>query len=118
METNDEFTPTRNLDTPELNYVEVIDLNKSNDLVNVLAQRGSRYGAFIDNATVSQDIKCIMEQSDNWNQLDNDMKEALQMIAHKISRILTGDFMYDDSWIDIAGYAKLVSNRLQGIKSE
>jgi len=36
------------------------------------------------------------------------------MIAHKIGRIINGDPDYDDSWVDIAGYAKLVSDRLQG----
>lgn len=35
------------------------------------------------------------------------------MIAHKIGRILNGDPNYADSWIDIAGYAKLVADRLE-----
>jgi hypothetical protein len=34
------------------------------------------------------------------------------MIAHKIGRILNGDPNYADSWIDIAGYAQLVADRL------
>jgi len=34
-------------------------------------------------------------------------REALEMIAHKIGRILNGDPNYADSWHDIAGYAKL-----------
>ena len=37
------------------------------------------------------------------------------MIAHKIGRIINGDPDYDDSWADIAGYAKLVSDRLQAL---
>jgi hypothetical protein len=40
--------------------------------------------------------------------------EALEMIAHKIGRILSGDPNHQDHWDDIAGYAKLVSERLQG----
>ena len=43
-----------------------------------------------------------------------DQKEALFMIAHKIGRIINGDPDYADSWIDIAGYAKLVGDRLNG----
>jgi len=42
-----------------------------------------------------------------------DQKEAVEMIAHKLGRIVNGDPHYDDSWVDIAGYAKLVSDRLQ-----
>lgn len=46
-----------------------------------------------------------------------DQREALDMIFHKIGRIVCGDPNYADSWHDIAGYAKLVENRLNG-KSE
>jgi len=35
------------------------------------------------------------------------------MICHKIGRIVNGDPNYYDSWADIAGYAKLVSDRLE-----
>jgi hypothetical protein len=42
--------------------------------------------------------------------------EALEMIAHKIGRIVNGDPDYADSWIDIAGYAKLVADELQGVE--
>ena len=34
------------------------------------------------------------------------------MIFHKIGRIVNGDPNYADSWHDIAGYAKLVEDRL------
>jgi len=36
------------------------------------------------------------------------------MNAHKIGRILNGDPNWSDSWHDIAGYAQLVANRLNG----
>lgn len=93
----------------------VEEVSTTSSLGSVLQQRGSRYGEFINNANVSQDLKHIMEQSTNWNSMDNDMKEALHMIAHKISRILEGDPMYDDSWVDIAGYATLVVDRLRKV---
>lgn len=104
-------------DTNELWLEEVSTTSSS--LGSVLQERGSRYGEFINNANMAQDLKCIMEQSTNWNSMDNDMREALHMIAHKISRILEGDYSYDDSWVDIAGYSTLVAERLQkGITSE
>lgn len=37
------------------------------------------------------------------------------MICHKLARIVNGDPGYSDSWRDIAGYAMLVSNRLDGL---
>lgn len=79
----------------------------------LLAARGARYGAFADNAAISQALKAQMRQTPRWSALDPDMKEALEMVAHKISRILAGDPHYDDSWVDIAGYATRVADRLR-----
>jgi hypothetical protein len=45
--------------------------------------------------------------------MDADMQESLDMIVTKMARILIGDPYHHDSWIDIAGYAMLVANRLQ-----
>jgi hypothetical protein len=42
-----------------------------------------------------------------------DQWEALDMICSKISRIVNGDPDYDDSWVDIAGYAQLIVNSLK-----
>jgi hypothetical protein len=38
-------------------------------------------------------------------------RESLDMIAHKIGRILAGDPNFRDHWDDIAGYAKLAADR-------
>lgn len=78
----------------------------------VLAERGSRYGKFTGHAKITQDLKLVMKNTGNWGKLANDQKEALEMVAHKIGRILNGDPNYDDSWIDIGGYTKLVADRL------
>lgn len=80
----------------------------------ILEERGSRYGAFVDHARITQNIKVSFMDSPNWSDMPDDMREALEMIAHKIGRILNGDPNYADSWIDIAGYAKLVADRLEG----
>lgn len=81
-----------------------------------LTERGSRYGKFADHATITQRLKNVMHDSPNWaeGKLTNSQMEALEMIAHKIGRILNGDPNYDDSWIDIEGYAKLVTKELHG----
>ena len=86
------------------------------DINQTLEERGSRYGTFVGHATVTQDLKSIIEiHLDERNKtLAHDQKEALDMICHKIGRIINGDADYDDSWIDIAGYATLVAKRLRG----
>lgn len=89
------------------------------NIQQTLDQRGARYGRFTGHATVTQQLKeIIREQLEIRNKiLADDQKEALDMICHKIGRIINGDPNYDDSWVDIAGYAKLVSNRLQGVET-
>lgn len=76
-----------------------------------LEERGSRYGIFKNHARITQDIKRAMSQG-NWAMLADDQREALEMIAHKVGRILNGDPNYHDSWHDIIGYTKLVADRL------
>ena len=78
-----------------------------------LAERGNRYGEFAEHARITQNIKKAMQDSPNWKSLPDAMKEALEMIAHKVGRILNGDPVYIDSWHDIIGYTKLVEDLLK-----
>lgn len=79
---------------------------------NTLAERGKRYGSFQSLALITQRIKEIMHSCPSWEGLSYDKKESLEMIAHKIGRILNGDPEYRDSWHDIVGYAQLVTDTL------
>jgi len=81
-------------------------------LTDILAERGFRYGEFSSHAMITQAIKIVMVASPKWEQLSYSQKESLEMIAHKIGRILNGDPGYSDSWHDIAGYARLVADDL------
>jgi hypothetical protein len=88
------------------------------DITVTLEERGSRYGAFKNHAAVTQELKrTLYRHMDNVSKVecDADQLEALEMICHKIGRIVNGDPDYVDSWVDIAGYAKLVADRLQGV---
>ena len=86
-----------------------------------LEERGRRYGSYAEHAAVSQGIKEILYNALRYNKnvdldsLDDDIKETLEMIAHKLGRIVNGDPYYADSYIDIAGYAKLVGDRLNDL---
>lgn len=80
----------------------------------ILEERGKRYGNFEDHARITQAIKHEIRQGESFTSMEDDMVEAIDMIAHKIGRIVNGDPRYIDSWDDIAGYAKLVADRLRG----
>lgn len=90
----------------------------------VLAERGERYGQFSGHAEITQKLKATMLQGVHMSpatterlksrvaKMKHDQIECLEMIAHKIGRILNGDPNYEDSWRDVAGYATLVADRL------
>lgn len=78
-----------------------------------LSLRGERYGEFKDHASISQGLKAVMRAAPKWALLSADKKEALEMVVHKIARILNGDPEYVDSWHDIVGYASLVEAKLR-----
>lgn len=82
------------------------------EIEQTLEQRGNRYGEFGEHARITQGIKRAMIDSPNWKKLTDDKREALEMLAHKIGRILNGDPEYKDSWHDIIGYTKLVEDTL------
>lgn len=84
----------------------------STDIDTTLAERGTRYGDFPGHAKITQSLKRAMAASPNWASLADDQREALEMVAHKIGRILNGDANYHDSWHDIIGYTRLVEARL------
>ena len=54
-----------------------------------------------------------MTAAPKWAGLRDDQKEALEMVVHKIGRILNGDPDYQDSWTDIIGYTRLVEVDLE-----
>lgn len=84
-------------------------------ITDILTERGKEYGLFISQAGLSQELKTVMRDHRGWGALGTDMHEALELIAMKISRILNGNPNHIDSWDDIAGYARLVADRLRGV---
>jgi hypothetical protein len=91
------------------------NVNKS-DIDATLDERGKRYGSYMEKAFIIQEIKRILRSASSWERMDPDMQESLDMVIHKIGRIVTGDPEYLDSWIDVIGYAKLVADRLEGVE--
>ena len=99
-------------DEQDLN--ECIGAPEADTTEQLITERGSRYGKFKDGAEIMQELKTVMREVDGWRNLTPSQREALDMIQHKIGRILNGDPTYDDSWKDIAGYATLIVNELNG----
>lgn len=85
-----------------------------NNVNDTLTERGKRYGTFTGHAEIAQHLKqTINRYLDKREQhLADDQKEALDMICHKIARIVNGDPNYAENWRDIAGYSTLVMDRL------
>lgn len=85
------------------------------DIEETLAERGKRYGSFKSHAVIAQAIKEAMWNTSEcgWTRLTYDKRQALEVIADKIARILNGDPEYHDNWHDIVGYAKLVADTLK-----
>lgn len=103
------------------------------NIETTLAERGARYGAFIGHAAITQVLKSVMRGTlledladekfvadleaalapvkEKWPTLRCDVREGLEMVQHKVGRVLNGDAEYFDSFVDVGGYAKLVADR-------
>jgi len=77
------------------------------DRPELLQSREKTHGSFATNAEVSQGLKYKFRRQNHYEQMSDVHKEALDMIALKISRILSGQASFKDHWDDIAGYAHL-----------
>lgn len=83
------------------------------DVNKTLSERGDRYGSFADVSSTAMKIQRAIQEAKNGKPMSDSQEVALQMIANKIARIVNGDPDYIDSWVDIAGYAQLVANKLE-----
>ena len=83
----------------------------------LLAERAKTHGDYSIHARTTQALKRVLRTNAKYVEsihepgtLSDEHREALDMILHKIGRILAGDANFQDHWDDIAGYAKLASN--------
>jgi hypothetical protein len=84
------------------------------DIKQTLNERGKRYGSFKGHAEVSQRLKVVVQEELETREkfLSPVQQEAVDMILHKLARIVNGDTNYIDSWRDIVGYTQLVVDEL------
>lgn len=83
------------------------------DTAELLQERGKTHGDFTVHARVTQDMKANFYHHVSGRRLALSccQREAIDMIFHKLGRIVAGDPDFKDHWDDIAGYAKLVADR-------
>ena len=81
-----------------------------------LEDRGVNYGKFKDGAALMQALKRKLAEhaATHGKTFADDQWEALEMIVHKMGRIVNGNPDVVDHWVDIAGYATLIADRLEG----
>ena len=82
-------------------------------LAEVLEQRGKSHGPFRNQFRIAQDIKLM-------GRLISDpvIREGFDMIATKLSRVVAGDMLAEDTWLDIAGYATLLHKYTSNLSKE
>jgi uncharacterized protein YukJ len=93
-----------------------VEINETVGADETINERAQDYGKFKDGAALMQGMKRLIADhaAIHDKTFADDQWEALEMILHKIGRIVNGNPDKVDSWVDIAGYATLVADRLQG----
>lgn len=87
-------------------------------MTDLLNEREKTHGDFAETARMSQALKSLMSTGYRYPELSDVQCEALDMIASKIARIVSGDANELDHWRDIAGYAQLALNACTASESD
>lgn len=88
----------------------------SDDVDKILSERGAQYnlnGGYPDHAELTQAMKNACRNHRGWATVPSMMQESIDMILHKIARVINGNPYYPDNWVDIEGYSRLISRELE-----
>lgn len=67
--------------------------------------RDTQHGGMEAVGKVAQQMKAAIRSGRNWHRLSSGEREALDMICHKVGRVLSGADPHDlQHWEDLAGY--------------
>lgn len=87
----------------------------------ILDNREDQYGRFDVQSETAQGLKAFLGQVRRARvdvMFPPDARESMDMICTKLSRLVHGDPSHLDSWDDIAGYARLVADRIRRERDE
>jgi hypothetical protein len=74
--------------------------------MTTILNRDEQHGGIGPVGVIAQSLKTTMRAGVNWPRLTPGEREALDMAAHEIGRILSGRNPSDpEHWSDVAGYA-------------
>lgn len=85
----------------------------TSDINAILNEREKTHGAFSDHARITQRLKSVIAEELLYRHergqppLTDMQRESIDMIEHKVGRIIAGNPNEPDHWNDIAGYAVL-----------
>ena len=83
------------------------------DIKKTLEERTSIYGNFEQTGYLVQELKNCIRIKTGWGETTHPQREAIEMIFHKIGRIISGDPFYIENWRDICGYSQLIVEQLK-----
>lgn len=89
---------------------------KNPEVEHTIKERSGKYGDWMQQGQLSDEIIAVLEKGDSWNLMPGWMRQGYRMIAEKMARAATGDHMYADNLHDIAGYASITEERLHRMK--
>lgn len=95
-------------------------MTTTSDLGRTLDERQKTHGDFSDHARITQRLKAVIEEElilrheRNQPPLNYKQRESIDMIEHKVGRIIAGNPDFADHWDDIAGYAVIAKEPING----
>jgi hypothetical protein len=78
------------------------------DVDALIVERSTTHGDYLLNADITWQIKDALHRGRRYEEMHPAMKETLDMVAHKMHRIVNGDPYFRDHWVDMTGYPHLV----------
>jgi hypothetical protein len=82
------------------------------NITELVKTKAKTHGDFSVMAGLAQGLKSMIRLCPTHKQLNDVQSEAVDMILHKIGRLVAGDPNAREHWEDIAGYSKLVLDRI------
>ena len=82
------------------------------DIRTTLEDRGNSYGEYADGTKIAMNLYGRCQAAPRWSDMNPGQQYAMFMFCAKMARLLNGDPNHKDTWLDIAGYATLVHDRI------
>lgn len=84
------------------------------EIQKILEEREKTHGSFAVHSEISQSLKRALLANPKAADLSDVKRESLEMVCHKLARIVAGDSNHVDSYVDICGYITLALRQVEG----